>query len=185
MQQQSEIEMRHLPAISIYVYVGVDWFKLYIYIYFMRSETLPSACCILTDESSTPFYSTSNGNNGNSFRDHSVNRSTRLIILIKNIHTLYCWKRYLLLVTYLLSDVYNVPLFSTGRTYKNWPDKPRNQNPTNINSALIENYKYLKNFIHFNGYSVVMALMPFESFFSKFTLFTFTRISRETKIRQT
>jgi len=27
----------------------------------MRSETLPSACYILSDESSIPFYSTSNG----------------------------------------------------------------------------------------------------------------------------
>jgi len=32
-----------------------------IYIYFMGSETLPSACYILSDESSIPFYSTSNG----------------------------------------------------------------------------------------------------------------------------
>jgi len=31
------------------------------YIYFMGSETLPSACYILSDESSIPFYSTSNG----------------------------------------------------------------------------------------------------------------------------
>jgi len=29
--------------------------------YFMGSETLPSACYILFDESSIPFYSTSNG----------------------------------------------------------------------------------------------------------------------------
>jgi len=32
-----------------------------IYIYSMGSETLPSACNILSDESSIPFYSTSNG----------------------------------------------------------------------------------------------------------------------------
>jgi len=31
------------------------------YIYFIRSETLPSACYILSDETSIPFYSTSNG----------------------------------------------------------------------------------------------------------------------------
>jgi len=31
------------------------------YIYFMGSETIPSACYILSDESSIPFYSTSNG----------------------------------------------------------------------------------------------------------------------------
>jgi len=31
------------------------------YIYFMGSETLPSACYILFDESSIPFYSTCNG----------------------------------------------------------------------------------------------------------------------------
>jgi len=31
------------------------------YIYFVGSETLPSACYILSDESSIPFYSTSNG----------------------------------------------------------------------------------------------------------------------------
>jgi len=30
------------------------------YIYFMGSETLPSACYIVSDESSTSFYSTSN-----------------------------------------------------------------------------------------------------------------------------
>jgi len=30
------------------------------YIYFMGSETLPSACYILSEESSIPFYSTSN-----------------------------------------------------------------------------------------------------------------------------
>jgi len=30
-------------------------------LYFMGSETLPSACYILSDESSIPFYSTSNG----------------------------------------------------------------------------------------------------------------------------
>jgi len=29
--------------------------------YFMGSETLPSACYILSEESSIPFYSTSNG----------------------------------------------------------------------------------------------------------------------------
>jgi len=33
------------------------------YIYFMGSETLPFACYILSDESSIPFYSTSNGYN--------------------------------------------------------------------------------------------------------------------------
>jgi len=33
------------------------------YIYFMGSETLPSACYILSDESSIPFYSTCNGYN--------------------------------------------------------------------------------------------------------------------------
>jgi len=33
------------------------------YIYFMGSETLPSACYILFDESSIPSYSTSNGYN--------------------------------------------------------------------------------------------------------------------------
>jgi len=33
------------------------------YIYFMGSETLPSACYILSDESRIPFYSTSNGYN--------------------------------------------------------------------------------------------------------------------------
>jgi len=33
------------------------------YIYFMGSETLPSACYILSDESSIPFYFTSNGYN--------------------------------------------------------------------------------------------------------------------------
>jgi len=33
------------------------------YIYFMGSETLLSACYILSDESSIPFYSTSNGYN--------------------------------------------------------------------------------------------------------------------------
>jgi len=33
------------------------------YIYFMGSETLPSACYILSDASSIPFYSTSNGYN--------------------------------------------------------------------------------------------------------------------------
>jgi len=32
-----------------------------IYVYFMGSETLSSACYILSDESSIPFYSTSNG----------------------------------------------------------------------------------------------------------------------------
>jgi len=32
------------------------------YIYFMGSETLPSACYTVSDESSIPFYSTSNGN---------------------------------------------------------------------------------------------------------------------------
>jgi len=32
-------------------------------IYFMVSETLPSTCCILSDESSIPFYPTSNGYN--------------------------------------------------------------------------------------------------------------------------
>jgi len=32
-------------------------------IYFMGSETLPSACYILSDDSSIPFYSTSNGYN--------------------------------------------------------------------------------------------------------------------------
>jgi len=37
------------------------------YIYFMGSETLPSACYILSDESSIPFYSTSNGYNNYSF----------------------------------------------------------------------------------------------------------------------
>jgi len=31
------------------------------YIYFMGSETLPSACYILSDESGITFYSTSNG----------------------------------------------------------------------------------------------------------------------------
>jgi len=31
------------------------------YIYFVGSETLPSACFILSDESSIPFYCTSNG----------------------------------------------------------------------------------------------------------------------------
>jgi len=31
------------------------------YIYFLGSETLPSACYILSDKSSIPFYSTSNG----------------------------------------------------------------------------------------------------------------------------
>jgi len=31
------------------------------YMYFMGSETFPSACYILSDESSIPFYSTSNG----------------------------------------------------------------------------------------------------------------------------
>jgi len=31
------------------------------YIYFMGSETLPSACYILSDEYSIPFYSTNNG----------------------------------------------------------------------------------------------------------------------------
>jgi len=31
------------------------------YIYFVGSETLPYACYILSDESSIPFYSTSNG----------------------------------------------------------------------------------------------------------------------------
>jgi len=31
------------------------------HIYFVGSETLPSACYILSDESSIPFYSTSNG----------------------------------------------------------------------------------------------------------------------------
>jgi len=33
------------------------------YVYFMGSETLPSACYILSDESNIPFYSTSNGYN--------------------------------------------------------------------------------------------------------------------------
>jgi len=33
------------------------------YIYFVGSETLSSACYILSDESSIPFYSTSNGYN--------------------------------------------------------------------------------------------------------------------------
>jgi len=33
------------------------------YIYFMGSETLPSACYIHSDESSIPIYSTSNGYN--------------------------------------------------------------------------------------------------------------------------
>jgi len=31
------------------------------HIYFMESETLPSSCYIFSDESSVPFYSTSNG----------------------------------------------------------------------------------------------------------------------------
>jgi len=33
------------------------------YMYFMGSETLPSACYKLSDESSIPFYSTSSGYN--------------------------------------------------------------------------------------------------------------------------
>jgi len=54
-KQQIEIEMRHLPAISIYGYVGGLWA--------LGSETLPFACYIHSDESSIPFYSTSNGYN--------------------------------------------------------------------------------------------------------------------------
>jgi len=34
----------------------------------MGSETLPSACYILSDESSIPFYSTSNGYRKNAYR---------------------------------------------------------------------------------------------------------------------
>jgi len=34
-----------------------------IYIYFMGSKTLPSACYLLSDESSIPIYFTSNGYN--------------------------------------------------------------------------------------------------------------------------
>jgi len=37
------------------------------YIYFMGSETLPSACYILSDESSVPFYSTSNRHKNTEF----------------------------------------------------------------------------------------------------------------------
>jgi len=38
----------------------------------MGSETLPSACYILSDESSIPFYSTSNGYKNYNLRRHEV-----------------------------------------------------------------------------------------------------------------
>jgi len=50
------------------VRVGVANFFFLIkntYIYFMGSETLPTACYLLFDESSIPFYSSINGYNNN------------------------------------------------------------------------------------------------------------------------
>jgi len=35
------------------------------YLHFIDSETLPSTCYVLSDESNTPFYSTSTGNKTN------------------------------------------------------------------------------------------------------------------------
>jgi len=46
------------------------------YIYFMGSETLPSACYILSDESSTPFYTTSNGYNKNKSKNKTCINKT-------------------------------------------------------------------------------------------------------------
>jgi len=45
----------------------------------MGSETLPSACYILSDESSMPFYSTSNGYN-NLFRDDNIKTRKNAIV---------------------------------------------------------------------------------------------------------
>jgi len=52
------------------------------YIYFMGSETLPSACYILSEESSIPFYSTSN-------RYKKINKDTQINIdpLLNDIHS--------------------------------------------------------------------------------------------------
>jgi len=44
------------------------------YIYFTGSETVPSACYILSDESSIPIYSTSNGYNNKEERYSRVPR---------------------------------------------------------------------------------------------------------------
>jgi len=50
------------------------------YIYFMGSETLPSACYILSDESSIPFYSTSNGYNYNNQINNNRNNNNHNIL---------------------------------------------------------------------------------------------------------
>jgi len=52
---------------------------------------------------------------GQTYRQTDIARSTRLVILIKNIYTLWGRKRFLL--TFTLSDESSIPIYSTSNGY--------------------------------------------------------------------
>jgi len=66
---------------------------------FRPSETLPSACYILSDESSIPCYSTSNG--------YTYNRQKEAFPTVRTLPS----------ACYILSDESSIPLYSTSNGY--------------------------------------------------------------------
>jgi len=108
-KQQSEIEMRHLPVISIYGYVGGRQIKS-LWETNLRSAGISGICM-----SNPSLVALVVPRSQRSYGQTDMARSTRLSILIKNICTLWGRKRFILPVTYFLTNlVYPFTLPVTG-----------------------------------------------------------------------